>query len=69
MSIFNGKKPDRSRYPPVPDKYWNFIEHCWSNVPEDRPSAGSAVEVIREELQEETVPFMQAISDVSASTA
>jgi hypothetical protein len=71
MSIFNGKKPDRSRYPVVSDKYWDFIEHCWSNAPENRPSAGSAVELTREELHEESlfkVPFVQAIPDVSAST-
>jgi hypothetical protein len=51
MSISNGKKPNRSRYPPVSDKYWDFIEHCWSNAPEDRPSAGSAVEVTMDELE------------------
>jgi hypothetical protein len=50
MSIFNGKKPDRSRYLVVPDKYWYFLEQCWSAVTHDRPSAERVVEMIRDEL-------------------
>jgi hypothetical protein len=49
--IFNGKKPVRLRYPVVLDKYWDLIEQCWSNCPEDRLLVESVVEVIRDELK------------------
>jgi hypothetical protein len=53
MSMFNKKKPDRSRYPVVSDEYWDFIEHCWSDAPKDRPSAGS-IEVTMDEFKYNT---------------
>ncbi|KAJ8597175.1 kinase-like protein [Rhizopogon salebrosus TDB-379] len=50
MCIANGVKPMRSRYPVFSDKYWRFIEGCWSAGPQDRPSTQKVVEVIRDEL-------------------
>ncbi|KAG2116790.1 kinase-like domain-containing protein [Suillus clintonianus] len=41
--------PSRSRYPPLPAKYWEFIEKCWSTDPRDRPSTEAAEGVIRNE--------------------
>ncbi|KAG2119339.1 kinase-like domain-containing protein [Suillus clintonianus] len=41
--------PSRSRYPPLPEKYWEFIEECWSADPRDRPSTEAAEGVIRNE--------------------
>jgi len=43
-------KPSRSRYPAISDKYWYFIEECWSAATHDRPSAERVAEVIRDEL-------------------
>lgn len=51
MSVFSGKKPDRSRYPTFSDKYWDIIEGCWSAIPETRPSAEEVFKVIGDELQ------------------
>jgi hypothetical protein len=48
--IMTGVKPLRSYYPGLSDKYWHFIEQCWLNAPQDRPSAERIVEVIRDEL-------------------
>jgi len=60
--------PDRSRYPAISDKYWYFIEQCYSNVPEDRPSAGGILETIKDELQLESLSktSLKVIADVSA---
>jgi hypothetical protein len=41
----------RSRYPAFSDKYWEFIEACWSSEPPDRPSAEKVVEVIMGEYE------------------
>jgi hypothetical protein len=49
-SIINRVNPYRSRYSPVADKYWYFIEQCWETVTQDRPSAGQVVHVINAEL-------------------
>ncbi|KAG2141990.1 kinase-like domain-containing protein [Suillus cothurnatus] len=48
--IGNGVKPLRSHYPAFSDKYWHFIEECWSAAPQDRPLAERVVRVIRDEL-------------------
>jgi serine/threonine protein kinase len=48
--IGNGVKPLRSHYPAFSDKYWYFIEECWSAAPQDRPLAERVVRVIRDEL-------------------
>ncbi|OAX37749.1 kinase-like protein [Rhizopogon vinicolor AM-OR11-026] len=43
-------KPLRSSYPAFSDKYWNFIEECWSTAIQDRPSAEKVAEMIKDEL-------------------
>ncbi|KAG2156409.1 kinase-like domain-containing protein [Suillus clintonianus] len=48
--IAQSKKPDRTRYPDVLDKYWQFIERCWSTVPQDRPSTKQVEIEIRNEF-------------------
>ncbi|KAG1719774.1 kinase-like protein [Suillus lakei] len=48
--MFKGGKPDRSRYPAIPDEYWRFIGECWSTEPRNRPSTERVVQVIRDEL-------------------
>ncbi|KAG1870906.1 kinase-like domain-containing protein, partial [Suillus subluteus] len=47
--IGSGVKPLRSRYPAFSDKYWHFIEECWSTAPQDRPLAERVVRVIEDE--------------------
>jgi hypothetical protein len=42
--------PSRSRYPALPDKYWPFIEQCWSIKPRDRPSTEDVDKTIRNEF-------------------
>lgn len=34
----------------VADQFWNFMIHCWSIVPTDRPSAAEALEFVDQEL-------------------
>jgi serine/threonine protein kinase len=47
--IGSGAKPLRSRYPVFSDKYWHFIEECWSNTPQDRPLTEKLIRVIEDE--------------------
>ncbi|KAG2128968.1 kinase-like domain-containing protein [Suillus clintonianus] len=49
LCIAKSQTPSRSRYTPLPDKYWEFIEQCWSTDPRDRPSTKAAGRVIRNE--------------------
>ncbi|KAG2361764.1 kinase-like domain-containing protein [Suillus spraguei] len=48
------EKPSRPRYSVLAEKYWEFIEQCWSTDPGDRPSTEGADAVIRNEL--DTLP-------------
>ncbi|KAJ8582913.1 kinase-like protein [Rhizopogon salebrosus TDB-379] len=48
--IYDGEKPDRSRYPALPEKHWDFIEECWSAATDDRPSADKVAQVISDEF-------------------
>ncbi|KAG2143612.1 kinase-like domain-containing protein [Suillus clintonianus] len=50
LCIAKSQTPSRSRYPPLPDKYWELIEQCWSTDPRDRPSTEGADGVIRNEF-------------------
>lgn len=34
----------------VADQFWNFMIHCWSTVPTDRPSAAEALQFVDYEL-------------------
>ncbi|KAG2054940.1 kinase-like protein, partial [Suillus hirtellus] len=43
------EKPSRSRYSVLPEKYWEFMEQCWSTDPQDRPSTEGADVTIRNE--------------------
>ncbi|KAG2143615.1 kinase-like domain-containing protein [Suillus clintonianus] len=49
LCIAKSETPSRSRYPVLPDKYWEFIEQCWSTDPRDRPSTQGANRMIRNE--------------------
>jgi len=50
LAIGNNVKPLRARYPRFSDKYWGFIEECWSVVAQNRPSAERVLELVRDEL-------------------
>ncbi|KAG0703881.1 kinase-like domain-containing protein, partial [Suillus ampliporus] len=49
LCIAKSETPSRSRYPALPDKYWHFIEQCWSTNPQDRPSTGRVDQMVRNE--------------------
>ncbi|KAG2116788.1 kinase-like protein [Suillus clintonianus] len=49
LCIARSEKPSRLRYPVLLEKYWQFIEQCWSTDPRDRPSTEAAEGVIRNE--------------------
>ncbi|KAJ8587643.1 kinase-like protein [Rhizopogon salebrosus TDB-379] len=48
--IYTGEKPNRSRYPALSGKYWDFIEECWSTATHDRPSTDKVAQVISDEF-------------------
>ncbi|KAG1735013.1 kinase-like domain-containing protein, partial [Suillus lakei] len=50
LCIAKSQTPPRSRYPELPEKYWPFIEQCWSADPRDRPSTEGADMTIRNEF-------------------
>ncbi|KAG1754677.1 kinase-like protein, partial [Suillus occidentalis] len=50
LCIAKSEKPVRTRYPELPEKYWPFIEKCWSTDPQDRPSTEGADVTIRNEF-------------------
>ncbi|KAG1734996.1 kinase-like protein [Suillus lakei] len=50
LCIAKSEMPVRSRYPALPEKYWEFIKQCWSTDPQDRPSTEGADGVIRNEF-------------------
>ncbi|OAX41300.1 kinase-like protein [Rhizopogon vinicolor AM-OR11-026] len=50
VHISTGVKPSRSLYPAFSDKYWHFIEECWSAATQERPSTERVVEVISDEF-------------------
>ncbi|OAX37489.1 WD40 repeat-like protein [Rhizopogon vinicolor AM-OR11-026] len=49
-SIISRVNPYRSRYSPVPDRYWYFIEQCWKTVMQDRPLTEQLIHVTNAEL-------------------
>ncbi|KAG2115765.1 kinase-like domain-containing protein [Suillus discolor] len=50
LCIAKSQTPSRSRYPELPEKYWQLIEQCWSTHPQDRPSTEGADVTIRNEF-------------------
>ncbi|KAG2042034.1 kinase-like domain-containing protein [Suillus americanus] len=50
LCIAKSEKPSRSRHPELAEKYWTFIEQCWSTDPRDRPSTEAAEVTIRNEF-------------------
>ncbi|KAG2341993.1 kinase-like protein [Suillus weaverae] len=50
LCIAKSQTPSRSRYPALPEKYWELIEQCWSTDPRDRPSTEGAEGAIRNEF-------------------
>ncbi|KAG1782856.1 kinase-like protein, partial [Suillus placidus] len=50
LCIAKSQTPSRSRYVELPERYWQFIEQCWSTHPWDRPSTEGADTEIRNEF-------------------
>ncbi|KAG1901446.1 kinase-like domain-containing protein, partial [Suillus fuscotomentosus] len=50
LHISRSERPSRIRYPELPEKYWPFIEQCWSTDPRDHPSMEEADVMIRNEI-------------------
>jgi serine/threonine protein kinase len=50
LCIAKSQTPSRSRYPELPEQYWQFIEKCWSTQPSNRPSTEGADTAIRNEF-------------------
>ncbi|KAG2343684.1 kinase-like protein [Suillus weaverae] len=50
LCIAKSQTPSRSRYPELPERYWQFIEQCWSTDPRERPSTEGADTAIRNEF-------------------
>ncbi|KAG1763571.1 kinase-like domain-containing protein [Suillus placidus] len=50
LCIAKSQTPSRSRYPELPERYWQFIEQCWSTDPRERPSTEGADSAIRNEF-------------------
>ncbi|KAG1833283.1 kinase-like domain-containing protein [Suillus subluteus] len=50
LCIARSETPSRARYPELPEKYWTFIEQCWSTDPRDRPSTEGADVTIRNDF-------------------
>jgi len=49
LCIARSEMPSRARYPELLEKYWAFMEQCWSTDPLDRPSTEGADVTIRNE--------------------
>ncbi|KAG1788858.1 kinase-like domain-containing protein, partial [Suillus plorans] len=39
LHLSRSETPSRTHYPELPEKYWPFIERCWSSDPRDRGSS------------------------------
>ncbi|KAG1805173.1 kinase-like protein [Suillus subaureus] len=50
LCIARSEQPSRARYPEIPEKYWTFMEQCWSTNPRDRPSTKGVDVTIRNEF-------------------
>ncbi|KAG2153970.1 kinase-like domain-containing protein [Suillus clintonianus] len=47
---FQGEMHPRPDGDHIIDRHWNFMTHCWSKIPDDRPSAEEALQFIDSEL-------------------
>ncbi|KAG1858631.1 kinase-like domain-containing protein [Suillus tomentosus] len=48
--VARSETSSRARYPELPEKYWAFMERCWSTNPRDRPSTEEVDITIRNEF-------------------
>ncbi|KAF9222420.1 kinase-like protein [Gyrodon lividus] len=55
LLLAQGKKPGRPQFSPIDDHHWEFIQSCWSKVPE-RPSAREIVSVLQHFLTSRSSP-------------
>jgi serine/threonine protein kinase len=51
VQILRGRKPARPVTPPIADALWDFMQKCWLDKPEHRPSAKEALIFIQEQLK------------------
>ncbi|KAG1808947.1 kinase-like domain-containing protein [Suillus subaureus] len=50
MQILRGRKPARPVTPPIADALWDFMQKCWLDEPEHRPSAKEVLIFIQGQL-------------------
>ncbi|KAG2349257.1 kinase-like protein [Suillus weaverae] len=51
LCVAKSQTPSRSRYPELPEQYWQLIEQCWSTDPRERPSTEKVDGQIKNEFQ------------------
>ncbi|KAG1864908.1 kinase-like domain-containing protein [Suillus subluteus] len=51
LQILRGRKPARPVTPPIVDALWIFMQKCWLDEPEHRPSANEVLIFVREQLK------------------
>ncbi|KAG1778245.1 kinase-like domain-containing protein, partial [Suillus placidus] len=51
VQILRGRKPARPVTPPIADSLWDFMQKCWLDEPEHRPSAGEVLIFIQGQLK------------------
>ncbi|KAG1853467.1 kinase-like domain-containing protein [Suillus subalutaceus] len=51
VQILRGRKPARPVTPPIADALWDFMQKCWLDEPEHRPSAKEVLIFIQEQLK------------------
>ena len=47
MNIIRGKRPIRQNN--IPDCYWQLIERCWKQKPEERPAFAEITEILKDD--------------------
>ena len=47
MKISTGKRPKRQ--PNIPDCYWELIQECWKQEPEERPTFEEITKILRDD--------------------
>ena len=46
-NIIRGKRPIRQNN--IPDCYWQLIERCWKQFPEERPTFAEITEILKDD--------------------